>query len=104
MIHVPSRVRPAAALVLLPLVAGCGESPEGASGGGWAGSIDTLANGQVVVHNQDVPLWDDGEEWALEERVRLGAMDGDGADVSGEILDEEIGPDGELYVLDSQAS
>ena len=104
MIRLQSCTRPTAALALLPLIAACGESREGASDGGWAGSIDTLANGRVVVRNLDIPLWDEGEAWVLEERFRLGALDGDGADVFGEILDLEIGPAGELYVLDSQAS
>ena len=71
--------------------------------GEWAGTVDTLASGRLIVRNPDAPLWHDGEAWQLRERFRIGVADGDGADVFGDIRDVEIGPDGNLYVLDSRA-
>src|SRR5690606_30898672 len=82
----------------------CQASPPPSGTGEWAGTVDTLASGRLVVRNPDAPLWRAGEAWELHERFRLGAMDGDGADVFGNIVDVELGPDGALYVLDAQAS
>lgn len=70
----------------------------------WAGTIDTLESGTIVVRNQGRPVWDAGEAWILREAFRLGRMQGDSPDVFGEIRDLEIGRGGEIYVLDSQAS
>jgi hypothetical protein len=80
----------------------CGDSPSGT--GGWAGTMDTLPSGRVVVRNSDVPLWAAGEEWQLRERFRIGRAEGEGPDLFGEIRDIEVAPGGELYVLDAQAS
>ncbi|HEY8537179.1 MAG TPA: 6-bladed beta-propeller, partial [Vicinamibacterales bacterium] len=82
----------------------CQASPPPDSDSEWAGTVDTLASGRLVVRNPDAPLWRPGEAWELRERFRLGAMEGDGADVFGNIVDVELGPDGALYVLDAQAS
>src|SRR5690606_37417904 len=82
----------------------CQASPPPAADGEWAGTVATLPSGRLVVRNPDAPLWRPGEAWELRERFRLGAMDGDGADVFGSIVDVELGPDGTLYVLDAQAS
>jgi hypothetical protein len=68
------------------------------------GTVDTLASGRVLTRNADVPLWSENEGWVLRERFRLGAMDGDGPDVFGSIADVELGPEGEVYILDNQAS
>jgi hypothetical protein len=32
---------------------------------GWAGSVDTLATGQVVVRNPATPLWTDSDRWSV---------------------------------------
>lgn len=80
----------------------CGESAPRA--GGWAGTVDTLENGRVLVHNEDVPLWEEGEAWQLREVLRIGSADGDGPDLFGQINGVQIGEDGSLYVLDGQAS
>lgn len=79
------------------LCAGCGEGAEL----GWGGSVDTLSSGAVIVENaaRDVP-----PAWQSEEVVRIGARDGRGPDVFGAITDVELGPDGNVYVLDQQAA
>lgn len=96
----PSRLLAAALCALL--AAACESAP--ALSTTWAGTVDTLSSGRVVVRNPDAPSWREGEAWTLRERLRLGTLEGDGADVFGEIRDVELGPDGELYVLDAQAS
>jgi hypothetical protein len=66
--------------------------------------VDTLPSGRVVARNPDVSLWAAGEAWQLRERFRIGRAEGEGPDLFGEIRDIELGPGGELYVLDAQAS
>src|SRR5690606_712467 len=91
---------PLAAAALLA----CQASPPPADAGEWAGTMDTPASGRIIVRNPDAPLWRPGEAWALREQFRLGATEGEGADVFGEIGDVELGPDGALHVRDAQAS
>lgn len=89
-------------LLLLGLLAvgACQSEPQS---GGWTGRVDTLTSGRVVVHNPDTPLWQPGEQWQLRERFRLGSSEPDSPELFGEIADVEIGPAGEIYVLDGQA-
>ena len=90
-------------ILILLAPSGC-RSAGGDVEGTWVGQIDSLPDGRVVVRNQGGGVWPDGSEWQLRERYRLGALDGDGPDVFGEIRDVELGPGGELYVLDGQAA
>lgn len=94
---------PLAVIATVLTLGGCSETASRVATGGWTGTVDTLGSGRVVVRNLDQPLWRDDEGWVLRERFRLGALDGDGPDVFGEIRDVELGADGELYVLDGQA-
>lgn len=41
--------------------------------------------------------------WVLRELTRIGSLDGEGPDVFGRIVDAEIGPSGDVFVLDAQA-
>ncbi len=66
--------------------------------------MDTLANGAVLVSNPERGLWRDGEEWRLEEDLRIGVMDGDGPELFGEIIALRSDALGRIYVADSQAS
>lgn len=86
------------------LVVACRDGRSPATAGSWMGTVDTLESGRVVIRNDDVPLWNEYEGLELRERFRIGTMDGDGQDVFGSIADIELGREGELYVLDSQAS
>ena len=70
----------------------------------WGGTIDTLESGRIVVRNPDRPSLAAEGSWTLVERFRVGALDGEGPDVFGDIRDIELGMGGELYVLDSQAA
>lgn len=102
--RIVNRLTAQIALLTAAALLACQASPPPASDSEWAGTVDTLASGRLVVRNPDAPLWRPGEAWELRERYRLGTMDGDGADVFGNIVDVELGPDGALYVLDAQAS
>ena len=88
--------------VLLPLlVAGC--SPSASEGpDGWAGSVDTLASGRLVVSSPDSPM--DATPWELRERLRLGSLSDEGPELFGRIAGVGLGPSGAIYVLDDQAA
>jgi hypothetical protein len=94
----------AASVAVLPLFLLACRADAGPGVSDWSGTIDTLESGRLVIHNPDAGLWRQGEEWQLRERFRIGALEGDGADVLGDIRDLELGPAGEVYILDSQAS
>lgn len=87
------------ATLLLLAAAACGD----AGGPGWAGSVDTLSSGQVVVSNPDAPLWAEGREWRLVEELRIGSLDGSGPDVFGQVRSLAVDNAGRIYVLESQA-
>lgn len=92
--------RIAASVGVAGLLAGCGG---GEAPGGAAVTIDTLPGGRVVVHNPDPAAPDAGvERWTLRERVRIGSLDGEGADVFGQVVAVELGADSSIYVLDGQ--
>lgn len=68
---------------------------------GWTTAVDTLPGGGLhVVHT---PPDDASPTWTLEPELRIGAMDGTGPDVFGEIRSMAVGPDGRIAVLDGQA-
>lgn len=83
------------------LVGGCGTADEGARG--WAGSVDTLASGQIVVRNTAQPIWRAGEEWQVVEELRIGSIDADGPELFGNVASLEIDDLGRLWVVESQA-
>jgi hypothetical protein len=88
-----------AAATMLPLV-GCG-----ADGGGlvFAGSIDTLPDGRVVVSNPATGMWGEGEAWEVTEEIRIGRVDGDGPDMFGSVGLLEVDVAGRFYVFERQA-
>jgi len=64
------------------LLVGCAE------GGGaavFAGAVDTLRDGRIVVSNPATGMWAEGDEWDVTEEVRIGQVDGDGPDMFGSI-------------------
>lgn len=95
-----ARLRRTGVFALL-LCTGCAN--EGELGPGrWAGTIDTLATGRVIVRSPDQPLSPD--PWGLEEILRLGSLAGEGPELFGSIDGLALGPLGEIYILDAQAS
>lgn len=83
------------------VLGGCGGE---AAGDGWAGSVDTLANGAVEVRSPAEGAWAEGEEWRLVEELRIGALDGEGSEVFGQVSDVAADDGGRIYVLESQAA
>ena len=69
----------------------------------WRGTIDTLENGVVMVRNPAEGIWDESSAWRLVEAVKIGARDGLGPQVFGDIGDIDVDPFGRIYVLDKQA-
>lgn len=70
----------------------------------WAGSVDTLANGAVEVHSPAEGLWDEGSGWRLVEELRIGALDGNGPAVFGQVTDVGADESGRIYVLEGQTA
>lgn len=69
----------------------------------WAGTIDTLASGQVVVHNPASPVWQPGEDWRVVEELRIGGIEGTGPEVFGNVASLTVDLAGRIWVLDHQA-
>jgi hypothetical protein len=90
----------ALASAALLLLAGCGMSDS--SEGAWAGRIDTLESGQVVVQNPRRPSWSADETWRVVEERRVGRVEGDGPGVFGRVLDVAVDEAARWWVLDGQ--
>lgn len=96
------RLHAAGPLLLLLAVAAAASCGEAATDG-WAGTIDTLATGQVVVRNPSTPLWSDGEAWRLTEELRIGTVEEAGPELFGRITSLAVDGAGRVYVLEGQA-
>ena len=95
--------RRSAAALLLPLAAACGR--DAGAHAGWAGTIDTLADGRVQVTNPEAGAWREGEGWTLVEEVRIGSADEEGPELFGDWLaGVEVDGLGRMWVADVQAS
>jgi hypothetical protein len=80
----------------------CGPDRRPASG--WAGTMDTLSSGAVVVNSPSSGMWDSSSMWRIEEQVVIGAQEGEGPDVFGGVVSVEADRGGRVYVLDRVAS
>lgn len=98
--HVLPAIRRALSLALLALSAACGRGDAAAR---WEGTVDTLANGAVLVKNTETGVWREGEAWTLAEEARIGSVDSEGPDLFGQVTALEADPLGRIYVLDGQA-
>lgn len=88
------------AILLVPFVAACAETSGEAT---TTATFDTLPNGAVLVHNTAEGVWDSASAWRFVEETRIGAIDGDGPDVFGDVRDIEPDALGRVWILDSQA-
>lgn len=61
---------------------------------------DTLASGVVRVRGPESGTWTQESRWSLSELYRVGAVEGEGPEVFGQVWDVEIDARGRLYVLD----
>ena len=88
----------AAAVGLVACVGG-----ESSTSDTWQGRVDTLPGGTIMVHNLGAGLWDTSAAWRLEQDLVIGAVDGLGPEVFGEIAAVHVGTQGRIYVLEEQA-
>lgn len=79
---------------------GVGAAAPGAGTERLSAAADT---GPVVVRNEGDGTWTAQSAWRLARVERIGDVEGDGPAVFGRIDDARLGPDGNVYVLDSQA-
>lgn len=101
-------LRTVALLVAVPVAvpaafAGCDRGADAPSAA-WAGTIDTLPSGRVVVTNTARPTWGDGEGWTVTEDLRIGSLDELGPTQFGQILGLDVDDYGRIWVLESQAN
>lgn len=95
-----SRAGTTRAALLLALLAGCAR---GERTRGWHGTIDTLPNGTVVVHNDGGGVWDSASAWRVVEELRIGSADGEGPGSFSRIADIAVDSRGHIYVLEGDA-
>ena len=69
----------------------------------WDGTIDTLPNGAIAVHNPIHGIWDSSTAWYVDEEVRIGTLEGSGPDLFGSISAIEVDEQGRIYVFENQA-
>ena len=74
-----------------------------ADGALWGGSVDTLPNGAIEVHNTSYGIWDSTNAWHVVEELRIGTLEGSGPDLFGGISALEVDESGNIYVFESQA-
>ncbi|MGW8266106.1 MAG: 6-bladed beta-propeller [Longimicrobiales bacterium] len=97
------RVGSAGPLFAAALVAAACGPGDGGGGPRWAGTVDTLPSGQVVVRNTTDPIWEAGAEWQVVEELRIGTMTGEGPDLFGSVTSLTVDPAGRVWVLDGQS-
>ena len=68
----------------------------------WSGTMDTLATGEVVVRNTDVPLWSSEEVWQVVEETRIGSDPDNETSLFGSIHSFDVDSQGQVFVLDEQ--
>jgi hypothetical protein len=88
------------ALALLLAAGGCGDA---APAERWAGTMDTLQNGAVLVSNPASGMWAEGGGWTLVEELRIGSVEGDGPEIFGQVYGIAADERGQIWVLDRQA-
>jgi hypothetical protein len=65
----------------------------------WAGTVSDSA-GVAIISNSDIGLWRPGEEWTVDEDLRIGAVDGAPEYQFGRVGSVVADSRGRLYVLD----
>ncbi len=68
----------------------------------WAGTMRDSA-GIVVVENEDVPLWREGDAWSFTKLVRIGVREGDPRYQFGSTTGLVVLSDGRVVVADAMA-
>lgn len=75
-----------------------------ACGADHTADVTTVDDGGVQRTVSRAPLWSDGEGWQIREIMRIGSVSGEEGDwFAGSLLSVNIGPHGNIFVLDEQA-
>jgi hypothetical protein len=90
------------AVVLSTLTVSCG-GERGGAGSPWAGEVQHLPGGAVLVSNPAAGIWDGRAGWTLDETLRIGSLEGEGPDVFGRVAALEADRAGRIYVFDGLA-
>lgn len=92
----------AVALVTAPVMAlaACGG---GDAGSEWIGSVQDSAGISIITSSGD-GAWDDASRWSVVEELRIGVASGDPELQFGLITGVDADDEGNIYVLDAQAS
>ena len=61
-----------AVVAVVALALGASGCASEAPASGWGGTVDTLSSGQVSAYNPVGSLWSAGDEWVLQEDLRIG--------------------------------
>lgn len=85
----------------LLMLVGCGG--DAGDGARFAGSIDTLPSGRIVVMNPETGMWAEGDSWEVVEELRVGSLDGTGPEVFGSISTIEVDGEGRFFAFERQA-
>ena len=86
-----TRYAPLAILVCF-LLGGCSDQESG-----WTGTISDSA-GVTIVSNPDVGSWLPGEEWTVEEELRVGTIGGDADYAFGEVAGVAVDSQGRVLI------
>ena len=92
----PSRIPIA---IILLLAAACASEEKD----GWRGTVETRPDGVVVVRNPAEGTWGPGQEWTVEEDLRIGIAEGEGPALFGDVAAVEADSLGRIWVLERQA-
>jgi hypothetical protein len=92
----------AVAVSLIVSIQACG--PEDARGDlNWAGTIETLDSGVMLITSPAEGVWNAGDAWRFEEVFRVGVVEGEASELFGEIVAVEMDESGRVFILDRQA-
>lgn len=94
---------PGAGLGAVLLIVGLTSCSAGEADPGWAGSVDTLATGQIVVRNPETGIWDEESRWTVVEELRIGSIDEVGPAMLGRVTDYELDSLGRIWLFEGQA-
>jgi hypothetical protein len=87
-------------LLFAPVLSSC--TDEAGANSRWAGTMRDSA-GIVIVENEDVPLWREGDAWTFTKVVRVGKRDGPPEYQFGSLSGFVMLSDGRLVIADMQA-